>query len=138
MKMKHPFKKGKKIGYRGSVTMPCLIMPTRRLRGAPIESIMKVVLPFIALLIEAYTGFKFYEQRIPILSNNTTTSTTTTTTTSSAEAMVMGHEHNHDHAHAHNHASHSDANVGNLEGSYRIVRTWAFAHGNGKKTLTLS
>lgn len=46
-----------KKGYKSSVTMPCLFLPCVTLRKAPIESYLKAVLAFIALLIEGYTGY---------------------------------------------------------------------------------
>ncbi len=46
--------------YHSSVWMPCICLPCGpRIRRAPIESWLKAVLAFIALVIEAYTAVSF-------------------------------------------------------------------------------
>jgi hypothetical protein len=70
-KKKSPFKANSSVGYKSTVAMPCLCMPTSRLRRAPIESWIKLVLGTIGALGEAYTGYKvhwhpqsFYDQQL--------------------------------------------------------------------------
>ncbi|RNA18626.1 transmembrane 45A [Brachionus plicatilis] len=43
--------------YKGTVAMPCICLPCRNM---PLESYIKAVLAFIALLAEAYTGYKVH------------------------------------------------------------------------------
>lgn len=66
-----PFKANSLVGYKTTVTMPCLCMPTSRLRRAPIESWIKLILGLVGVLGEAYTGYKthwhpqsFYDQQL--------------------------------------------------------------------------
>lgn len=47
------------IGYRGSVTMPCIILPCAKLRQFPLESWFKLIAGTIGLLGEVITGFHF-------------------------------------------------------------------------------
>ena len=55
-----PDSKKNQIGYHSTVWMPCVCLPCGpRARRAPIESWMKAILAFIALLIEAYTAVSF-------------------------------------------------------------------------------
>ncbi len=58
-KKKSPFKKNKLVEYRGSVTMPCIILPCRGVQGAPVESWIKLVMGTIGLLGEVITGFSY-------------------------------------------------------------------------------
>ncbi len=58
-KKRSPFKKNELIGYRGSVTMPCVVLPCRGLRSAPIESWIKLIFGTIGLLGEVITGFHY-------------------------------------------------------------------------------
>jgi hypothetical protein len=48
------------VGYRTSVSMPCLCLPSRRLREAPGESYVKLVFTFIGILVEFVAGFDFH------------------------------------------------------------------------------
>ena len=43
--------------YKSSATMPCLFLPCVSLRRAPVESYLKAILAFVALVIEGYTGY---------------------------------------------------------------------------------
>lgn len=60
-KKKSPFKKNSLVGYKGSLTMPCIILPCKRLRSAPIESWLKLIFGTIGLLGEVITGFSIKE-----------------------------------------------------------------------------
>lgn len=48
-------KRVNKNSYKATVTMPCICLPCHKM---PLESYLKAVLAFIALLAEAYTGYK--------------------------------------------------------------------------------
>jgi hypothetical protein len=58
-KKRSPFDKNKLVGYRSTVTMPCIFMPCSGLRRAPIESYVKAVFGMIGLIGEVVTGLKF-------------------------------------------------------------------------------
>lgn len=74
-------------GYRSSVTMPCICLPSRKLRKAPVESYVKIVLAFVGILGELVTGIKF--NYVPTMNKD--------------NALLFGcgemdaHEHHHDH-----------------------------------------
>ena len=85
-KMKSPYKKNSVIGYRTSVTMPCICCPCGVLRRAPIESILKATLATIGILGEVITGFHW--TKIPKYSIMTSTS-------APAPMQHMEHEHVH-------------------------------------------
>jgi hypothetical protein len=113
MKLKSPFKKGHKLGYNTSVTMPCVCMPCSRLKRAPIESYLKIVLVSIALFLEIYTGFYWYDSHVPI------NGATTTTSTMAMPPMEHNHEHNHEHKRSATELP-----------QFKIVRKWDIEHGN--------
>jgi hypothetical protein len=81
-----------KYVYKSSTTMPFICFSSRRLRRAPLESYLKIILALIALLIEAYTGFSFHDIKVPLKTNETITSTT----------MAAPHSHSHEHHHKSN------------------------------------
>lgn len=45
--------------YHTSVGMPCICLPSRRLRRAPVEVWVRIVLTFLGILGEAATGLHF-------------------------------------------------------------------------------
>lgn len=103
--MKSPFKKRAANGYKSTVTMPCICLPTQRLRRAPVESILKLVLASIALALEIATGIPHPEPHKP-------TEMPAMTSGSSSH----GGEH---HEHEHNHGS-----------SPHVVKYWPVSAGN--------
>jgi hypothetical protein len=87
--LKSPYKKNSLIGYRGSVTMPCLCLPCGKLKRAPIESWVKLIFAFIGILGEAITGFHIFTVNKPVeITNNT---------------PEMQHDDHSGHEHGHNH-----------------------------------
>ena len=64
-KMKSPFKKNSRIGYKGTVTMPCICMPCGNLRRAPIESWLKIIFGSIGLAGEIITGVHWVNVATP-------------------------------------------------------------------------
>jgi hypothetical protein len=68
-KNKSPFKKNSLIGYKGTATMPCICLPSKRMRTAPIESILKIFFGSVGLLGEVITGISYSESPKPDLSN---------------------------------------------------------------------
>lgn len=70
-----PFNKRLKNNYKGSVTMPCIFLPCANM---PLESYLKGVLAFIALLAEAYTGYKVHYKNKSEFLNLTETSSSQT------------------------------------------------------------
>ncbi len=109
-KMKSPYKKNSLIGYKTTVTMPCICCPCGALRRAPIESILKATLAFIGILGEAITGFHW--KKVPKY----------TIATSSHSMPPMEHmEHHH------------KREASNLSTSEpEMIDTWYFIIGNGK------
>ena len=45
--------------YHSTVTMPCICLPSRKLRRAPIESWVKILFTIIGILGEILTGLRF-------------------------------------------------------------------------------
>ncbi|CAF1036808.1 unnamed protein product [Brachionus calyciflorus] len=85
-------------GFKSSVTMPCIFISCR---NAPIESYLKGVLGFLALLAEAYTGVNISYKNLSELNSNMNST---------------GHtEHNHQHQH---------------KRSEELIKVWSFERGN--------
>lgn len=99
--------------YRSTVTMPCIFLPCGSLRRAPFESWLKLVLAFIALVIEGYTGLKF--------------------SVISKASQPQHEEHNtemHESAGSHVHARHADMDMGTSD--KLVYHTWSFEKGNAQ------
>lgn len=58
-KLKSPFRSDQLVGYKTTSTMPCICLPSKKLRRAPIESWVKVVLASIGLIGEFITAIHF-------------------------------------------------------------------------------
>ena len=141
-KLKSPLKKGKLIGYHTSVTMPCICLPGRRLKRAPIESFLKVILVSIALFIEAYTGFYHYEVHVPIKSTSSSNSIEAANsnlnhqvTTLAAIIASDAHMGEHGEHSEHNHMGHSEHDHGKRQVHesnlpYNAVKKWSIVNGN--------
>lgn len=107
-KMKSPYKKNSIIGYRSSVTMPCICCPCGVFRRAPIESILKATLATIGILGEVITGFHWTQ--IPKYKVTTTTS----------EPMQMEH-----------HVNKREAAITQAN-QPEMIDSWFFLVGNGQ------
>ena len=110
-KMKSPYKKNSLIGYRSSVTMPCICCPCGVLRRAPIESILKATLALIGILGEVITGLHWHTiPKYKII-------------TPAPADSIPQIEHNHVHK----------REVMSSPESPEMITTWFFLIGNGKK-----
>lgn len=98
--LKSTFKKNGRVGYRGTATMPCICLPSSKLRRAPIESYLKLIGGLIGCGIETVYGFN----RVPIVTHGPT-------------------EHNHEHHHDHK-RSMENMTIDQID------YTWQFARGN--------
>lgn len=54
--MKLPVNQNTRLGYKSTITMPCIIMPCSSARLMPIESFIKLTLASIALFLEGYSS----------------------------------------------------------------------------------
>jgi hypothetical protein len=95
-KKRSPFDKNRLVGYRSTVTMPCIMMPCRGARRAPMESYMKVVFGTLGLLGEVVTGVKF--NYVPEMNKDDAAMFGCDGATSAAGGHG-GHEMIHDHVH---------------------------------------
>jgi hypothetical protein len=89
-KKRSPADKTKLVGYRTSVTMPCVCLPSRHLRRVPLESYVKAVFAFVGLLGEVITGLKF--NYIPEINKDDAS-------LFGCEEASGGHMHVHNHSH---------------------------------------
>ena len=90
-------RRGQLVGYKSTVTMPCICMPCDSFKRAPLESWIKLIFALIGLLGEIITGIKHDEKIVPDWPPKVDATTTTTTTVPTGQATV--HVHNHgDHA----------------------------------------
>lgn len=85
-------KAGKNVAYRGSITMPVIFCASKRLRRAPIESWLKVILGGIGLAGEVITGIHWYAD--PVVSNPATVEQTGGHDHAHMHKRDAGHEHN--------------------------------------------
>lgn len=89
-KTKSPYKKNSLVGFKSSVTMPCICLPCGPLKRWPVESYLKLILASIGLLGEVITGFHIYHKPKP-------------EKIFTSSPVVVNNEPSHEHAHEHNH-----------------------------------
>ena len=102
---KSPYKKNEKIGYKSTVTMPCVCCPTSGLRRAPIESWIKLLFSFVGIMGEFITGFEY-----------------DTISSHNHEDMMKGNTESHELMHMHHHRRDIEMAA--------TVETWHFAKNN--------
>lgn len=115
-KMKSPYKKNSLVGYKGTVTMPCICLPCGNLRRAPIESILKATLAIVGIIGELWTGFHYTQRpKYKLL------------TTSHPMEMPMEHQHGkRDVLSVLANSTHVEAPI------IEMYDTWFFIIGNGQ------
>jgi hypothetical protein len=99
-KQRSPFKKNwEPVGYRSTVTIPCMCLPMKILRRMPVESIFKLFCATIGILAELYTGGGWRKISIPMGKPSHSHEPATATLASLVSATQHIHDHQmHDHA----------------------------------------
>jgi hypothetical protein len=103
------------VGYKSTVTMPCLCLPSRRLRQAPVESYVKLAFTLLGIVVETVSGFDFHH--IPGFDKD--------------DASLFGCDSNGEHVHNHG-AHHSNHNA-----SDSSVQTEFFFSYNNRQHITM-
>lgn len=96
---KHAKANNKLVGYYTTVTMPCICLPGKMLRRAPLESYFKAIFGTIGLLGELITGFQYLDPMAPRKDDAVMFGCD-----SEGHLSGGGHEHNHG-GHSSNHSS---------------------------------
>ena len=124
MKMKSPFKKNGLVGYKTTVTMPCICLPCGRLKRAPVESYVKLFFAAVGLAGELITGFRNEDVQVQNWPYDGPTTVPTT-------------------VHVHNHAMHdmhnmSRRSVVDAPPGYHLERRWWIIESNTQHSTMYS
>jgi hypothetical protein len=94
-KQRSPFKKNETVGYRSTVTIPCICLASKRLRRMPLESMVKLFFATVGIIIEVSAGSRWQTMRIPMGQSSASTQETILTTLAPLDSPTTQHMHDH-------------------------------------------